>query len=212
MIWQGCVIGVAVLASAIHGSAFARPRPALIAAGSRVCAVGALAVLSVMREGPWLLSVALGLSAIADGVLCFRQRLTPWPAVVAFMLAEACLTALFLHAGGGRLALMAEPIRDLGVGAVFAAWVTASPWLNDGRAAPTLNALPLGAMLAVMEIAALTLPRYLSAAIVGALALGVSAILTAAEQPKGVDGIISGQAAWWLYFGGWALIADACLR
>jgi len=214
MIVQWCLIAACGLAAIIHGAAFTRGRWPAWATPSRLLALAALLILCAARQGPLLLTLAFSLGLLGELLLARRPRPRPVVALASSILAQLCLTGLFLMAGGGRSALMAEPLRDLGVGAVFAVIFTTAVWLGDDHSSSRgVIAITIeSAALILMTTVALTLPRYFWPAMVGALAVAAAIGLAATADLKTLRGPWVSAGAWWLYIGGQALIAYGLLR
>lgn len=213
MIFEWILIGLAVLAAMTYGLLFARRATSAWGGAAKAAAVGALLALAVARGGPPLLTAALALSVLGEVLFVALPAIWLRAGLAAFLLAHISYMGLFLRGGGGRFALMAEPVRNLTVAAVFAVWVTLTVWLWSGSPRWRPAVVLYGAALAMMTASALTLSRYFWPAIAGALCLAVSNGLWAAWRIKQARSpVLTEQTVWWLYFAGQGMIAYACLR
>jgi uncharacterized membrane protein YhhN len=205
------LIGASAAAGAGYALMLERP-PSALRTLVKTAAVASLAALAYLRDAPTGLVIALALSAIGDAFLAGDpERWLPF-GLGGFLAAHIAYVWMFLEEGGGRAALAAEPARAGGVVLAFAAGVTMLAWLWRSlgalRPAVTVYALALSAMVA----AALTLPRILMPAMVGAALFMASDAILSAELFKSLRSRLSGQAVWWLYYAAQASIAYAYLR
>ena len=204
--------GVSAAASGLYGLWLVR-RPASVGRTlAKTAAVGALAVLAYVAGAPIALTVALVLSALGDSFLAGEaERWLPF-GLAAFLAAHVAYLWLFVHDGGGRAVLMAEPLRTVGIAAVFAAGAAMLAWLWSAvgalRVAVALYAIALCAMVA----ASLTLAPRLWPAMAGAGAFMLSDGVLSAQLFKGVRAPLATYTVWGLYYAAQALIVWAYLR
>lgn len=178
----------------------------------KVTAVGALAVMAYVSGAPLALTGALILSAVGDGFMAGDpERWLPL-GLVAFLLAHVAYIGLFVHDGGGRAALIAEPVRTLGVAAAFAVAVTMLTWLWRSLGALRAAVCLYVAAICLMAAASFTLPYGMWPAMLGAAAFVASDGLLSAQLFKNFKAPWATYAVWWLYFAAQALITWAYLR
>jgi uncharacterized membrane protein YhhN len=204
--------GVSAAASAVFGLWFAPKSASLVRGAVKTAAVGALAVLAYVEGAPESLIGALMLSAIGDAVLAGEAERWRPLGLLAFILAQLSYVVLFVLDGGGRAALIAEPVRSLGVAAAFAACVTLLAWLwrafGELRGAASLFILTL----CLAAATSFTLPHRLWPAMAGASALVAAGGILSAELFKGVRTAGAACGAWSLYYVAQAAILWAYLR
>jgi uncharacterized membrane protein YhhN len=204
--------GVSAIASAVYGLWLARKPISAWRTLAKTAAVAALAVLAYVAGAPAPLTAALVLSAIGDACLAGDPERWLPVGLGAFLLAHASYIWLFVHDGGGRAALIAEPVRTFGVAAAFAAGVTMLAWLwrslGAMRGAVCLYVIALCGMAA----SSFTLPHRLWPAMVGAAAFIASDGLLSAQLFKSLRAPWVSYAVWGLYYAAQALIAWAYLR
>jgi uncharacterized membrane protein YhhN len=204
--------GVSAIASAVYGLWLTRKPISAWRTLAKTVPVGALAVLAYVAGAPLALTTALVLSAIGDA--CLAGNAERWlPAGLgAFLLAHVAYIWLFVHDGGGRAALIAEPVRTLGVAAAFATGVTMLAWLwrslGAMKGAVSLYVVALVAMAA----SSFTLPHRLWPAMLGAAAFTASDGILSAELFKALRAPWVSYAVWGLYYAAQALILWAYLR
>jgi uncharacterized membrane protein YhhN len=201
-----------VTASAVYGLWLA-PKP--VSAGRtlvKTLAVAALAVLSYIAGAPLALTIALLMSATGDAFLAGDPQRWLSLGLGAFLAAHIAYIWLFLHDGGGRAALIAEPVRTLGVSAAFAAGVTMLAWLWRSLGAMRIAVLAYATALCLMAAASFTLPYRLWPAMLGAAAFTASDGLLSAELFKDLRAPWLTYAVWGLYYAAQALIVWAYLR
>ena len=206
------LIALSAATAILYGAVLnGRPASALRTVVKTV-AVGALAALAYVDQGPPALIAALVLSAIGDAFLAGDPRRWLPPGLGAFLAAHLAYIWLFAHVGGGGWALQAEPWRVIGVVGAFAAGTMMLTWLwsSIGPLRPAVAVY--AAALAVMTAAAFTLPRLLWPAVPGAVLFLTSDALLSAELFKGARSRWSGPAVWVTYYGAQALISYAFLR
>lgn len=206
------LIGVSVIASATYGLWLARRPISPLRTIVKTAAVAALAVLAYVAGAPPPLTIGLILSAAGDAFLAGDKGRWLPVGLGAFLFAQVCYIALFVHDGGGRAALIAEPVRTLGVAAAFATGVTMLTWLwkdlGAMRGAVTLYVVAICVMMA----SSFTLPHRLWPAIAGAVAFTASDSVLAAELFQSLDAAWASYAVWGLYYAAQALIVWAYLR
>jgi uncharacterized membrane protein YhhN len=169
-------------------------------------------VLAYVAGAPPPLTVALVLSAIGDACLAGDRERWLTAGLSAFLLAHVSYIWLFIHDGGGRAALIAEPVRTLGVAAAFAAGVTMLAWLWRSLGAMRIAVLAYATALCLMAAASFTLPYRLWPAMLGAAAFTASDGLLSAELFKDLRAPWLTYAVWGLYYAAQALIVWAYLR
>jgi uncharacterized membrane protein YhhN len=205
-------IALSAAAAILYGSLLnSRPASAL-RTGVKTLAVGALAGLAYVDQGPPALIAALTLSAVGDAFLAGDPKRWLPPGLAAFLAAHLAYIWLFVHAGGGVAALEAEPWRVIGVFAAAAAGAMMLTWLwsSIGPLRPAVAVY--AAALAAMVAAAFTLPRMLWPAVPGAVLFMTSDALLSAELFKGARSRWSGPAVWATYYAAQVLMAYAFLR
>ncbi len=204
--------GVSAIASMVFGLWLARRPVSAWRTLVKTVAVASLAVLAYVAGAPAPLTAALVLSAIGDAFLAGESERWLPPGLSAFLLAHVSYIWLFVHDGGGRAALIAEPVRTLGVAAAFAAGVTMLAWLwrslGAMRGAVSVYAIALCAMTA----SSFTLPHRLWPAMLGAVAFNASDSLLSAELFKSLRAPWVSHAVWGLYYAAQVLIVWAYLR
>jgi uncharacterized membrane protein YhhN len=203
---------LSAVASAAYGLWFvARPvsAPRTMA---KTAAVGFLAVLAYVSGAPSGLTIALVLSTAGDAFLAGDPRRWLPVGIVAFLIAHLSYVGLFVHDGGGRAALVAEPVRDLGVAAAFAATVTLMAWLWRSLGGMRWAVLAYSAAIFGMTAASFTLPYRAWPAMVGAVLFTASDAILSAELFKGARAFWTPYAIWFLYYAAQALIVWAYLR
>jgi uncharacterized membrane protein YhhN len=178
----------------------------------KTAAVAALAVLAYVAGAPLPLTTALVLSAIGDA--CLAGDAERWlPAGLgAFLLAHVSYIWLFVHDGGGRAALIAEPVRTLGVAAAFATGVTMLAWLWRSLGAMRGAVSVYVVAICAMTASSFTLPHRLWPAMLGAVAFTASDAILSAELFKTLRAPWATYAVWGLYYAAQALILWAYLR
>ena len=209
---QSVLGGVSLAASLAYGLWFVRRPVSTTRTLVKTTAVGALAVLAYVSGAPMALTIALVLSAAGDAFLAGdAERWLP-AGLGAFLLAHVAYIWLFAHDGGGRAALIAEPVRTLGVAGAFAFGVTLLAWLWRSLGAMRAPVVLYAAALCAMTAASFTLPHLMWPAMLGASAFALSDGILSAELFKSVKGAFVAYAVWGLYYAGQALIAYAFLR
>ena len=204
--------GVSVAASGLYGLWLVR-RPASVRRTlAKATAVAALAVLAYVSGAPIALTVALVLSALGDAFLAGEsERWLPF-GLTAFLAAHLGYIWLFVHDGGGRAVLLAEPMRALGVTMVFTAGVALLVWLWRGLGALRMAVALYAIALCAMAAASFTLPSRLWPAMAGAAAFVVSDGILSAQLFKGLRAPWATYAVWGLYYAAQALIVWAYLK
>ncbi len=206
------LIGVSAIASLGYGLWFVRQPISPLRTLVKTAPVAALAVLAYVDGAPAPLIIALILSAAGDAFLAGdKDRWLPI-GLGAFLFAHVAYIALFLHEGGGRAALIAEPVRNIGVAGAFAAGVTmlAFLWNKLGRMRAAVAVYVVA--ICVMTAATFTLPHRLWPAMAGAAAFTLSDAVLSAELFAGLEAAWASYAVWFLYYAAQALILWAYLR
>src|SRR5690606_35215113 len=78
---------------------------------AKAMAVGMLAVLTVMQDGPWLLAAALGLSALGDALLTRDGQKPVLAGLASFLVAHIVYGFAFFHLGDGAGMISAQAWR-----------------------------------------------------------------------------------------------------
>lgn len=203
---------VSAAAGALYGVWFVARPPGLVRTLVKTTAIASLAVMAYISGAPLPLTTALILSAAGDAFLAGdAERWLPL-GLIAFLLAHLTYIGLFVHDGGGRAALIAEPVRTLGVAAAFAVAVTMLAWLWRSLGAMRAAVCLYVAAICVMAAASFTLPYRMWPAMAGAACFIASDGLLSAELFKGFKARWATYAVWWLYFAAQALITWTYLR
>lgn len=204
--------GVSAAASIAYGLWFAHQPVSAVRTLVKTAAVGALAVLAYVAGAPMALTIALVLSAAGDAFLAGDPDRWLPAGLGAFLAAHIAYIWLFAHDGGGRAALIAEPVRTLGVAGAFAFGVTLMAWLWRSLGAMRAPVALYAAALCAMTAASFTLPHLMWPAMLGACAFALSDGILSAELFKSVKGRAVSHAVWALYYAGQALILWAYVR
>jgi uncharacterized membrane protein YhhN len=205
------LIGASAAASGLYGLWLIERPIGPFRTAAKTLAVAALAVLAYIVGAPVALTAGLTLSALGDAFLAGRtERWLPF-GLAAFLAAHIGYIWLFVHDGGGRAILMAEPARMLGVVATLAAGAAMLIWLW-----PTLGALRTavalyGLALSAMAAASFTLPLRLWPVMAGAGAFLISDGLLSAQLFKALRARWASYAVWALYYLAQSLIVWAYL-
>jgi uncharacterized membrane protein YhhN len=215
MPFEGGLVGTAngtlvlsVVAATLYLPTTARP-PSWRRLVAKTAGVALLAVLSLAVGGPWLLTLALALSALGDACLAREGEGAFMAGLVSFLGAHLAYAVLF--AGAGSAVLFAgEPWRPLvaiGLAAfVGVFYMRLRPVLPAALVVPV--AVYVVAILA-MGVAALFLPAPL--VIVGAVSFMASDAILAAERFMLAEASAhrrwSRPAVWVLYYAGQLAIA-----
>jgi uncharacterized membrane protein YhhN len=166
--------------------------PSLARTAVKTLATALLAWLVIRLQGPWLLAVALVLSAVGDAFLSREGEKAFLGGLASFLFAHVAYVALFLQVGGGP-AVLAEPWRSAGLAmaAAPALAMLAALWRRVG---PTLR-LPVAAyMLAILAMFTAALTTCSPPVVAGAALFILSDTLLAIE--KFVMAAISPHRAW----------------
>jgi uncharacterized membrane protein YhhN len=167
------------LAAAAYYLFFVERQPSLQRSVIKTLAVILLAVLSVLRDGPLLLTAALAFSALGDAFLSRPGERTFLAGLASFLAAHALYISLFAASSGGlpvpdlwRVVLaIAMALGALGMMAVL--WPLVSPRLR-------VPILVYAAAIFVMGLSALTMNSVMVVA--GALLFMVSDGILASER------------------------------
>jgi len=189
--------GASVAAVGLYAAALAARPPRPILAAARAAPVGALAAITLVTGCQAQLVLAFGFSALG-----------------AFLLAQVAYTGLFVEDGGGRIALLAEPWRNLGlaVGMAGPAFALARLWPALESPVLEIGACTYAGALAAMVGAAFTLPHRLWPATAGAAGLLAADALKAARLFGPLRGAWSAWPVFALCWAAQALIAWGYLR
>lgn len=120
-----------------------------------------LAVLSIVRGGPLLLTAGLLLSSAGDAFLSRNGERTFLAGLASFLAAHLCYIALFTLAGGGYGLLLADLWRTV-VAVLMAGFMLAMMAVLLPRVGPSLRlpVLAYGVAILMMGLSALTLDSY----------------------------------------------------
>jgi uncharacterized membrane protein YhhN len=179
----------------------------------KTLAVALLAVAAYFAGAPPLLSLGLALSAMGDAFLAGDPKRWLPAGMIAFLVAHLAYINFFNEIGGAAQYL-AEPWRILPALAVTGGAVYLMRWLWP-HIGPLRYAVGIyAAAIVLMVLAAFTLDLSYWPAILGAAAFMGSDAILSVRLFKNPDqwGSLGGNAVWWLYYGGQALIAYAFLR
>ncbi len=145
------------VAAAVMYGLIVNTRPTLARSAVKTLAVGLLAVLVLVENGPLLLFVALALSAAGDAFLSREGDRAFLSGLASFLAAHLVYIALFMIAGGGAGLVLAETWR-LGVAFVIgiSALVMAGLLWRRVKPAMRLAILVYIAGIVAMGLAALT--------------------------------------------------------
>jgi uncharacterized membrane protein YhhN len=201
-------------AALIYAAARGAQPPPLVLALVKAAPVAALAALAYITGSQTQLVLAFGFSALGDGISAAENPEAAPAQLAAFLLAAVAFVSLFVEDGGGRLALQAEPWRNLGVAAGMAApaFALARLWPRIATPALAAGACAYAVALAILVGAAFTLPHRLWPAIAGAGGLMAADGLKAARQFGGWRADWGALLGWGLYYAAQALIAWGYLR
>ncbi len=172
------LLGLSLAGAAGYGALLRYP-PSALRSLAKTAAIGALAALSAVEGGPWLLTLGLVLSALGDLALSRDGDRAFMAGLVAFLLAHLAFIPLLLgvaEAPGARWALLSLVALAAGAAALRALWPALGEMRGpvlvygaallamalSGFAAPDrLWPLPLGAALFLASDAVLALDRFL---------------------------------------------------
>ena len=156
-------------------------QPRLLRSIIKTLAVGLLAVLAFMQGGPWLLVLALALSAAGDFYLSYNGDRSFVAGLTRFLLAHLAFTALFLTIGPGYGVYAAAPVRALAAAIVIACGLGMLFKLTR-RVGPSFK-LPITAyVLAILAMVTSALTLDVPTVIVGALLFMISDALLSTEM------------------------------
>jgi len=161
--------------------AMADAQPRLVRSIVKTLAVGLLAVLAAMQGGPWLLVLALALSAAGDFYLSHNGDRSFVAGLTRFLCAHLAFTALFLTIGDGYGAYAETPLRAIAAAIVVACGLGMLVALTR-RVGPSLK-LPITAyVLAILAMVTSALTLDLPLVIAGALLFMMSDTLLSIEM------------------------------
>jgi uncharacterized membrane protein YhhN len=145
------------VAAAVMYGIIVNTRPTLARSAVKTLAVGLLAVLVVVENGPLLLFTALALSAAGDAFLSREGDRAFLAGLACFLAAHLVYIALFMIAGGGAGPVLAETWR-IGVAVVIgiSALVMVGLLLRRVKPAMRLPILAYVAGIVAMGLAALS--------------------------------------------------------
>jgi len=140
-----------------------------------------LAVLSIVRGGPLLLTAGLLLSSAGDAFLSRNGERTFLAGLASFLAAHLCYIALFSLAGGGYGLLLADLWRTV-IAVLMAGFMLAMMVVLLPRVGPSLRlpVLAYGVAILMMGLSALSLDSYWILA--GAILFMASDAILAAER------------------------------
>lgn len=184
--------------------------PALVRTVMKTLAVGLLAVLAFVQQGPPLLAAAMALSAVGDAFLSRDGERAFLAGLASFLAAHVLYIMLFASSGGGTALLLSDPWRTtIAVLMGLSALIMIALLLP--RVAPALRVpiLVYVAAILVMGLAALTMSSL--PVIVGAILFMASDGMLATEKFL-VAAIAPGRmlmryAVWTAYYAAQLLIA-----
>lgn len=198
-----------VVAAIVYLFMVTRP-PSLRRTAVKTLSTALLALLAWLEGGPSLLVTALALGAVGDAFLAYKDDRAFLGGLGSFLAAHIAYVALFFLAGGGFVALAADPLRIV-TGAVLLAFGGFMALRLALAVEPALK-VPVMAYIAAilaMGLAALTLDRPM--VILGAFMFIASDTILAAERFLLAENSPHRQWApygvWSLYYGGQAAIA-----
>ena len=179
MIWL--LSGLSALTAALYGLWLGKQPVSAARSTTKTAAIAALAVVSALAGGPWLLVTALGFSALGDFFLSRENDKSFLAGMAAFFLAHLAYIPLFLQLGQGVDLIAARWPVALGCG-LYAVIFYRILW--PGLAAFRLPVLAYCAAVTGMGLAALGLPLAGGALFVllGALAFVLSDTVLALEK------------------------------
>jgi uncharacterized membrane protein YhhN len=209
---ESMLVGVSAAASALYGLWMAQRPVSVWRTLVKTAAVAALAILAYVAGAPLPLTIGLLLSAAGDAFLAGESERWLPAGLAAFLAAHLSYIWLFVHDGGGRAALIAEPVRTLGVAAAFAAGVTMLAWLWRSLGAMRGPVVVYVVAICAMTASSFTLPHRLWPAMLGAAAFTASDGILSAELFESLRASWAGYAVWGLYYAAQALIVWAYLR
>lgn len=206
--------GISALAALGYGAVMAGHAPSLHRTVVKTAAVGALAVLALLSDAPWLLAAGLLLCAVGDAFLAGDPRRWLPLGLASFLVGHVLLIFLF-HETRDPAQEMSN-LQLAGAVTVGLAAVAMLAWLwtalGPMRAAVILYVI----VIAVMVGTSFLLPGYYWPAMLGAVAFMASdAILAGSlfrEAKLFGSQRLTGWAIWFLYYAAQALIAWAFLR
>lgn len=177
-------------------------KPSLKRTVAKTMAVAALAVLAFHAGGPWLLVLALALSAAGDAFLAHEGDPAFLGGLGSFLLAHIAYAVLLLSSGSG---LASAPVAGVMTVAVFALAMGTLMVRNAGPLALPVAAYVLA--IAMMGLGGVT---------VGGLVLLGAALFMASDAILGSEKFLmaensparrlTGPAVWVLYYAGQVLI------
>jgi uncharacterized membrane protein YhhN len=180
----------------------------------KTIAIAALCLLSLIKGGPFFLTLALGFSALGDYFLSRETDKTFLAGMAAFFLAHLAYLPLFLNLGGGAAVIAERWIIALAL-LVYAAGFYRFLWPGLGAFRVPVAAYSLA--IAAMGLTALSLPMAGATGLVlaGAFLFVTSdSILAGAKFRPGALGFLSRPApylVWLTYWGAQALITFGSL-
>ncbi|OCW58265.1 lysoplasmalogenase [Hoeflea olei] len=195
------ILALSVLASAAYLTWLARPvsLPRTIA---KTLAVGLLCLLALSAGGPWLLVLALALSALGDAFLAHEGDVAFLGGLGSFLAGHIAYAVLFLTAGPGFSAAAAPGVLAIAIFAVGMGYLLVS------RAGPLAVPVAIYVLaIAVMGAGGVTMGGYV---LVGAVLFIASDAILGSEKFLLSEGSparrLTAPAVWVLYYAGQALI------
>lgn len=206
--------GISALAALGYGAVMAGHAPSLHRTVVKTAAVGALAVLALLSDAPWLLAAGLLLCAVGDAFLAGDPRRWLPLGLASFLVGHVLLIFLF-HETRDPAQEMSN-LQLAGAVTVGLAAVAMLAWLwtalGPMRAAVILYVI----VIAVMVGTSFLLPGYYWPAMLGAVAFMASDAILAGSLFREAKLLgsqrLTGWAIWFLYYAAQALIAWAFLR
>lgn len=193
-------------AALVYGLVFLRAPASAARSVAKTLPIAALAALAAVDGAPWLLVLALALSAVGDLALSRDGERAFIAGLAAFLLAHVAYVPLFAGVGGP---LAGWRLSAAGGALVYAVVVGRWLWPHLGPMRAPVAVYMLA--IVAMGLAALTAPAALWPIIAGAALFIASDTVLAAEtfvfasKPRRWTAPV----VWTTYYGGQALIASA---
>ncbi len=177
----------------------------------KTASIALLALAACLLGGPWLLVLALALSAIGDAFLAGSPQKWLAPGMAAFLAAHAAYIALFTHFELAPIGIITGPVA--GVLLASTGMLITYLWRDLGamRVPVILYALIIG----IMGIQAARLPTDMWPVMLGAglfiLSDGILSIDLFRLSENAPMRRVTSRLVWLFYYGGQALIAYGLL-
>jgi uncharacterized membrane protein YhhN len=161
MIWV--LLGLSALTAVLYGFWLGQQQVSMARSASKTAAIGALACISATSDGPWLLTAALGFSALGDYFLSRENDKAFLAGMAAFFLAHLAYIPLFLQLGEGFDLIAARWPIALGFG-LYAGYCAAITGMGLAALGLTLSGgalfVLLGALAFVLSDTVLALEKF----------------------------------------------------